>query len=377
MTVSSSEDLRHSIIHALYKQGYKIKNGVICLPENPSKDDYRALNELARQKKMEKSGPALYRHEDRLIQYIADGSEVIPHAISPKFVLVEPKTEHELLFRYACLHWSIPVSSGYGRRLRFLVFDDSNGKLIGLFGLGDPVYSIKARDQWIGWDKESKAHKLYHVMDAYVLGAVPPYSYLLGGKLVAMLVCSNEVRDEFRKKYSDQESLIKKAKRPPFLAVVTTTSALGRSSIYNRIKANGYQYWDSLGYTKGSGDFHFSNGVYEDIRRFVEEHCKPTAKNASWGNGFRNKREVVRKCLAGLGLSSDLIYHGIKREVLAAPLGKNALPFLRREVGDPACYDWPASMLVRIFMKRWLLGRAQRRPEFRNYVREQYRLWPL
>lgn len=77
-------------------------------------------------------------------------------------------------------------------------------------------------------------------MDAYVLGAVPPYSYLLCGKLIAMLALSNEVRKVFHKKYSGHTSLIKKAKRPPFLALLTTTSALGRSSIYNRIRINGF-----------------------------------------------------------------------------------------------------------------------------------------
>jgi hypothetical protein len=104
--------------------------------------------------------------------------------------LVKPKSDDELLFRYACAHWSIPVSSGYGRRLRFLVKDESNGKLIGLFGLGDPVYSMRARDEWIKWDSSAKKERLYNVMDAYVLGAVPPYASLLCGKLVAMLVLS-------------------------------------------------------------------------------------------------------------------------------------------------------------------------------------------
>ncbi|MBW6414169.1 DUF4338 domain-containing protein [Methylacidiphilum fumariolicum] len=64
---------------------------------------------------------------------------------------MKPKSEYELLFRYACLYWSIPVSSGYGRRIRFLVFGKNNSKLIGLFSLGDPVYSIQAQDRWIDW----------------------------------------------------------------------------------------------------------------------------------------------------------------------------------------------------------------------------------
>ncbi len=349
---------------------------MIRLPDNPSKDDFRSLNRLAMMKKLEKSGPGVHTAENYLIQYIADGDEVHPEAILPRLVLVEPESEHELLFRYACLHWSIPVSSGYGRRLRFLVFDESNGKLIGLFGLGDPVYSLKARDSWIGWDRETKARNLYHVMDAYVLGAVPPYSFLLGGKLVALMVCSREVRNAFRKKYSGARSLIRQETRPPYLTMVTTTSALGRSSIYNRIRMDGHQYWISVGYTMGSGDFHFSNGVYDQMRRYVEEHSTPTAKQAAWGKGFRNRREVIRKCLAELGLSANLIYHGIRRQIFAAPLGRDTIPFLQGKVRRPRFYDWPASKLATAFRNRWLLGRAERYPAYREYSRDQYRLWP-
>lgn len=376
MKAPSAKYLRSAIIRSLRKQGYLVRRGVIHMPKDPSKDDYRALNEMAVKKRIEKSGPGVQRYEDMLLKkYIANGWEVEPREITPKVVLVQPESEHELLFRYACLHWSIPVSPGYGRRLRFLVLDESNGKLIGIFGLGDPVYAMQARDQWIGWDKETKASRLYHVMDAYVLGAVPPYSFLLGGKLVAMMVCSNEVRDAFRRKYRGHESLIRKETRPPYLVLVTTTSALGRSSIYNRIRVNGQEYWTSVGFTQGSGEFQFSNGVYDGIRAYVEEHCKPTAKHEAWGDGFRNKREVVRKCLSRIGLSANLIYHGIRREIFAAPLGCRALQFLRGEVERPCLYNWPASELAAIFAERWLLARAERIPEYRDYDREQYRLW--
>lgn len=371
-----AEDLRRKIIQTMLGQGYKVEQGVIQLSENPSKEDFRALNKLALQKKLEKSGPGVRHYEDRLIQSIANGSDISPEKIRPKLVLVKRKTEDELLFRYACLHWSIPVSAGYGRRLRFLVFDENNGKLIGLFGLGDPVYSMRARDKWIGWDKKNKARRLYHLMDAFVLGAVPPYSFLLCGKLVAMLVCSNEVREAFREKYSNSQSLIRQEARRPYLAMVTTTSALGRSSIYNRVRVHGRQYWTSLGFTQGSGDFHFSNGVYGDIRAFVEHHCEPTAKHAAWGSGFRNKREVVRKCLAKIGLSAELIYHGIRREIFAAPLASDAIPFLRGEVEKPDFHDWSASELANLFHERWLLKRAENKPEFRAFHRDQYRLWP-
>jgi hypothetical protein len=367
--------LRSAIIRTLNKQGYRVKGGLIQAPDDLTKDDIRTMQQLAIQYRRSVAESGLRRYEERLIQYIANGDEVHPAKITPRLHYVEPDSEEELLFRYAALHWSIPVSSGYGRRLRFLVFDESNGKLIGLFGLGDPVYAMRARDEWIGWSSDMKALNLYHVMDAYVLGAVPPYSDLLCGKLVAMLVLSNEVRAAFRKRYAGRRSLIRKKKHLPYLALVTTTSALGRSSVYNRIRINGFTYWTSLGFTQGSGEFHFSNGVYASLRDFVEQHCKPTAKTAAWGTGFRNKREVIRKCLSEVGLSDRLIYHGIQREIYGAPLGRNALRFLRGEVMRPAFYDWPAQDLAISFKERWLLSRAERKPDFKTFDRETFRLW--
>jgi len=320
--IPSKSKLRELIIKSLRKQGFRIRQGHIVLPENPTKEYYRKLHTLAVEKKLSMAEPYIRKYENKLIEYIANGDEIDVYNISPKIVLVEPDTENALLFRYACLHWSIPVSAGYGRRLRFLVFDENNNKLIGLFGLGDPVFALKARDNLIGWDLEMKKKQLYHIMDAYVLGAVPPYNHLLCGKLIAMLALSNEVRKAFYKKYLNHVSLIKKKKRLPYLVMLTTTSALGRSSLYNRISVDGFKYWNNIGFTQGSGDFHFSNGIYESLRSFAERYCEPTAKQSIWGTGYRNKREVVKKCLQKIGLNTDLLYHGIKREIIAAPLAQ-------------------------------------------------------
>lgn len=376
MAILSEAKLRKAVVKALRKQGYSVRKGIIYVPADPTKDDFRQLNELAVKKKLEKSGPGVKPHEDDLIEYIADGCQVRKTKISPKLVQVKQNSEDELLYRYVKLHWSIPVSAGYGRRIRYLIKDDYNNKLIGILGLGDPVFSIQARDQWIGWNKDAKRERLYHVMDAFVLGAVPPYSDLLCGKLIAMLACSNEVRRAFRRKYSGQKSLILDKSRPPYLALITTSSALGRSSIYNRIKIDGHEYWTSVGYSQGSGEFHFSNGVYDDFRAYVKRYCTPTAKQEAWGDGFRNKREVVRKGLSKIGLSADLIYHGIQRELFAAPLGRNALRFLSGQVSRPHFYDWPADYLSDQFMKRWLIARAKRKPEYKTFKKSEYRLWP-
>lgn len=373
---ATTRRLRRAIFRSLRQQGYKIEDGLIRSPDLGDKGQVRDLHRMVAKKVIDLAEPAIGKYEPRIIKFIANGNEVEPERIKPRLELVESDTWNSLIFRHACLHWSIPVSKGYGRRIRFLVIDENNGKLIGIIGLGDPVFSLRDRDNWIGWNYEAKKRNLYHVMDAYVLGAVPPYSQLLCGKLVAMLALSNEVRSVFKEKYFNNRSLISKAKRPPYLGLLTTSSALGRSSVYNRIRVNGYSYWKSVGNTQGSGELHFSNGVYEDIYEFVSRYSEPTAKRIEWGTGFRNKREVVRRTLQLLGLPRDLIYHGIRREIFVAPLGMNSAKFLRGEITRPKCFDWPADTLSEMFKNRWLLSRAERCPAYREFQREQYLVWP-
>ena len=248
-------------------------------PDPRDKSKLRGLHREAVKHKVERSRPGLERHENRLLKYIAAGGDVVPERIRPQLVLVQPGSEDELLFRYARLHWSIPVSAGYGRRIRYVVYDESNEKLIGLFGLSDPIFSLGPRDRWIGWNLEAKKSWLQCVMDLFVLGAVPPYSRLLCGKLIALLATSRAVQEEFHRKYGDKRSYINRKPLDGRLALLTTTSALGRSSLYNRLRYKKRNVFESIGTTRGSGDFHFSNGFYNDLRQFAVEHCDATAKH--------------------------------------------------------------------------------------------------
>jgi len=371
----SVDELRQAIIASLESQGFTVANGRVYPPKEPSKEMIRALHRAAVAHRVQRARRYLARHEHRLVQYLADGREVEPLRISPTLVPVKRRSEEERLFRYCCLHWSIPVSSGYGRRFRFLVIDEANGKLIGLIGLGDPVFSLKARDVWVGWDADQRRERLCHVMDAFVLGAVPPYSYLLGGKLVALLAVSDEVRNAVADKYRGSVSRIANKPFDGHLVMLTTSSALGRSSIYNRLRYQGQLVYRSVGYTRGSGEFHFANGLYERIQEFVRQHTVPTAKHERWGNGFRNRREIIRKGLKALNLPDTWIYHGVRREVFVMPLAANAREFLRGEASEPTYFRRSLSDLTEFFKERWLIPRIAWDRRYRAFRREEYLLW--
>ncbi len=373
----NKEELKELIIASLKEQGFVVVDNRIKLPPDTEKNKIRELHEISVRHKRDNANINLKKKERKLIRYIAGGSEIDPGKIKPCLVSVTSGSMEELLFRYASLHWSIPVSSGYGRRLRFLVMDSYHEKLIGLIGLGDPVYSLKARDAWIGWESEQKRQKLSYVMDAFVLGAVPPYSYLLCGKLVAMLAASNEVREAFREKYGGKQSLIQKKSHDGRLAMITTTSALGRSSIYNRLKYNDRLLYHKVGFTKGFGEFHFSNGLYNEIYEYVSEKCKPTAKHHLWGNGFRNRREIIGKCLKALELSSDWLNHGVQREIYVVPLAENTKNFLQGYDKMLIELDQSVDDLFAFFRERWLLPRAEKDKRYLSFNPESYILWDL
>jgi hypothetical protein len=136
-----------------------------------------------------------------------------------------------------------------------------------------------------------------------------------------------------------------------------------------------HKLFHPVGFTQGSGDFHFANGLYGAIHSFASENCAPTAKNGSWGVGFRNRREVVKKCLQELGFSTEWLYHGVKREVFVVPLARNTREFLQGHQQRLRWYGHSVADLHNWFKHRWLLPRAAWDESYREFQPEQYRIW--
>ena len=369
------QDLRLRICESLQKQGFRIDDGRITPVDMSSKDAVRELHTDAVMHLRERSRAGLERHEGTLLKWIAAGTEVHPEKVTPELVEVQKGTFEELVFRWVRLHWSIPISAGYGRRLRFLVMDRSNEKLIGIIGLSDPVFALGARDRAIGWTPEDRRQRLRHVLDAFVLGAVPPYNSLRFGKLVALFAASNEVRSAFGRKYRNRASLIGERSDSARLAMVTTTSALGRSSLYNRLQFSDETVFRATGYTAGFGDFQFLNGSYSLLSEYADRYLVATAKHNRWGSGFRNRRELVRKVLSDIGLSLDFQNHGVKRQVFLVPTARNSEAFLRGEAQRLRYWDRPTNALFSHFRHRWLIPRARDFDDYQDFDRASYALW--
>jgi hypothetical protein len=361
--------LRRELLAVLSSQGFKFDRKRCALRTwGKSKRRIRAVHSHARQQRLIEERQFLQDWFPTVRKYLAGGDDVIPQAIKPRPVLVESNDEEmSALFRIASLWWSVPLSRGFGRRFRILVFDDSNGKLMGLLGLADPVFNLRTRDSWIGWDVRTRETRLAHVMDAYVLGSVPPYNRLLGAKLVAMLAASDYTRGVFHSRYRKRRSVILNRRLDARLALVTATSALGKSSVLNRLSFERAPLFEFVGFTQGFGHFHLANGTFEKIRQFLSASGHDVVKKYKFGSGPNYRIRVVRTALERLSLPSELLRHGIQRAVYVAPLALNTKAFLNGDASKLMWHHRPLDQIIDYWRNRWLLPRAARDNSHRDF----------
>jgi hypothetical protein len=215
-------------------------------------------------------------------------------------------------------------------------------------------------------------------MDAYAFGAVRPYNYLLGGKLVATLATSDQVREDFRKKYSHGRSVIagrNYKSRKPYLVLLTTTGAYGKSSILDRLNTADRQLWKEVGLTEGWGFFHLNNGISTEIYEYLKKLDDPIVKRNRFGQGPNWKMRLIRSAMERLGIDYQKYgKHGVKRGFYAAPLATNFKEFLRGETENPSFYNQSTQSLFEFFRTRYLLPRARRNQEWKSFDHRSNRL---
>lgn len=346
-------------------------DGLLQLP-GTGKDVVRRLHAGQRAEKIASSRRFIDKNLNRLLGHFAEGEEIEPQNIDLQLIRVKSETWQADLFRLASLTWSVPVSSGFGRRMRYLVWDVGHDRLAGLIALGDPVFNLGVRDSLIGWSVRDRESRLVGIMDAYVLGAIPPYNMLLGGKAVACLVRSRDVLDDFGESYGGSVGIISgKAKNASLLAV-TTSSSMGRSSVYNRLKLSGEPYFTPIGYTLGWGHFHITDELFSQMRAFLRLLNHHYADQHEYGSGPNWRLRTIKAALTELGVSESVLRHGIRREVFIAPMAANSFEILRegRGVANTTALG-TVEEISRKAVDRWMIPRALRSSDFRQWRRTE------
>jgi hypothetical protein len=136
---------------------------------------------------------------------------------------------------------------------------------------------------------------------------------------------------------------------------------MGRSSVYNRLKLDGTQYFEPIGFTLGWGHFHITDDLFEQMRNFLRDRDHRYADQHTFGQGPNWRLRTIKAAWAELEFDEGVLKHGIKRQVFAARLATNAFEILRTGVGEPDIGDLrTVSEISELAIKRWIMPRAER-----------------
>ncbi|PJI55481.1 hypothetical protein CTI14_04480 [Methylobacterium radiotolerans] len=227
-----------------------------------------------------------------------------------------------------------------------------------------------------------KRHIGSSMMDITTCGALPPYSQLLGGKLVSALMASPQVIADYAERYELSESVIasrmkgEELVRPSQLVLLGTTSLYGiGSSQYNRIRvptALGSLRYEKAGVTRGFGSVHLSYRTYSTVQDYLRSGNKEHSNRFAAGVNF--KMRSIATALAMIGLT-PLLKHENRRLVYMVPLATNWREYLTGQTEDPNYIyddvrnpDDETKQLIDHWRDRWFLPRVQR-PEVLHALR--------
>ena len=224
-----------------------------------------------------------------------------------------------------------------------------------------------------------------NILEITTCGAVAPYNHLLGGKLVALLLLSPEVADDYRQRYGKRPTIIssqmKNAERTKdcTLAWLNTTSlySLG-SSQYERLRLPAHTIsaeqpelrFEHIGDTEGYGTVQFSEATMQAVQSALEELHQFKGVNSIFGEGFSPKFRKLREGMMVLGFSPTvLMRHDQTRRMYAVPTWPGANAFMRGEpvelpdyIRQPGRFRDATARIAEFWRKRWLASRLNHIP---------------
>lgn len=339
--------------------GWRLKTNTnrsfeLAAPPIYSKEVVRQAMAYSRNESLEQNQAWIHAHIGLARENLARGSDVLRSKIIPRIEVCKTEEQNNLfrIFRY---YWSSPSSDYVGRRIRLLVRDDGleGSPIIGIAAIGSSIIHIADRDNWIGWDIKTRTKNLINIMDAYVVGALPPYNELLGGKLMAYILASNELRKLYKKKYAKQRTIIKKRKCSDLVLLSTTSLYGSNSSQYSRLKFGKSLLYKPIGSTSGFGSLHISKETFEAMRLLVDVNNFVISNK--FGDGPNWRMRIIRSACDILGLDSDVILqHSFKRGLFVAPLIVNYKSFLNDKSKTPIYCNLPLKKIAKYWHRRWL-----------------------
>jgi hypothetical protein len=256
-------------------------------------------------------------------------------SLDPYVEIVEDPKESTKWAAVRRMIHTMDFTANPGRNVKINVKDRVSGKLLGQISLASDVTAMGVRDNFIGWTKDNKFvdGKLNNTTIASTIVCTQPLGYnFLGGKLVAMMTTTPEVRAYWKEKYKN------------VLIAVGTTSLYGIHSQYN-----GIPLFKTLGESAGKISLKPDDKFYDPWHQWIKEHhadwydeniTEERARNGANMGYDRNgpvsgiKQKILGKIFKECGIKANQYHHGFKRGVYFAMMYENGNEFLRNEITE-------------------------------------------
>ena len=99
---------------------------------------------------------------------------------------------------------SLPLESQIGRQIMMGIKETNSNKYVGFIRMASPVLAIKPRNEYFG-EKVVATQVNRSMINGAIIVPVQPFGYnCLGGKLLALIACSHEVRNMLKEKYGEK-----------------------------------------------------------------------------------------------------------------------------------------------------------------------------
>jgi hypothetical protein len=234
-----------------------------------------------------------------------------------------------------------------------------------------------------------------NLLEITTCGAVAPYSGILGGKLVAMLMLSPEIGADYKFVYNAPSIISSQMRNQPVVRnnslvyLGTTSLYMHGSSQYNRLKipagtiAPDQQEirYLPIGQTSGFGTLQFSPETSRSIDLLLSTQKAFKDVNSVFGEGTSPKLRKIKAGLKILGFDADrLMQHRQHRLIYAAPLFPAARDWLMERseelphyLASPDQHRDATESIAEYWRSRWLASRLDYEPAMRAIATDRFR----
>ena len=254
--------------------------------------------------------------------------------LQPRVILVETKEQLDdwrYLIRFTS---SFKNVSNPGRNLKFLVEDTATGLYLGALTVTSDFGDLGARDKYIGWTRDDryKNKRLNNVACGQAIIPIQPFGHnFLGGKLMALMITSDVIRETWEKKYGQ------------VLVGMTTTSLYGTHSQYNSMPT-----FKKRGKTTGKMPIKLP----KDMVKVWEEYFGEKRKVRS-----NLDTKIYREC----GMKPADYVSGIQRGIYFCPFYENTNEFLCGKIKKSSLLLRQGFVYYNQYINDWWKPKAEKR----------------